>query len=205
MLLAIGVAFGYNTLAYIGSIWTVNYAIQRGYSDTESLLLQVLGSIAFMVAAPAMGLLSDRFGRKPVVISGARLRGVLLRVLPDGRRAPAVAGHLRVRHRERADGGSPGLHPGVSRRAVPRATRYSSISATYQTGAALGGGTASTVAAALFITFDGNPLGVALYSARAALVLALCASGLRETARTRTADLGTVADSASSTAAPVFA
>ena len=72
----------------------------------------------------------------------------------------------------------------------PSATRYSSISATYQTGAAVGGGTAASAATALFIAFDGDPVGVALYSGAAALVLVLCAWGLRETFKVPTRELG---------------
>jgi MFS family permease len=205
MLLAIGVAFGYNTLAYIGSIFTVTYAEERGYSYTESLLLQVLGSVAFMLAAPAMGLLSDRFGRKPVVINGAIAYAAFFFAF-----FPMVDAHLLwlvtlayviVNVLMAAP---QGCIPAFLGEQFPRATRYSSISATYQTGAALGGGTASTIAAALFIAFDGNPIGVALYSAGAALVLALCAWGLRETARTRTADLGAVAAPASATPVSAF-
>ncbi|MCX5536929.1 hypothetical protein OG785_41005 [Streptomyces sp. NBC_00006] len=45
-------------------------------------------------------------------------------------------------------------------------------------------------ATALLLAFDGNPIGVGLYSAAAALVLALCAWGLRETFRVPTAELG---------------
>ena len=184
-------AFGYNTLAYIGSIFTVTYAEQRGYSATESLLLQVLGSIAFMLAAPLMGLLSDRLGRKRVIITGAIAYAAFFFVF-----FPMVDGHvlwlvmLAYVVVNVLMAAPQGCIPAFLGEQFPKATRYPSISATYQTGAALGGGTASLIAAALFIAFDGNPIGVALYSAGACLVLALCAWGLRETARVRTADLG---------------
>jgi MFS family permease len=206
MLLAIGVAFGYNTLAYIGSIFTVTYAEQRGYSYTESLLLQVLGSIAFMLAAPLMGLLSDRLGRKPVVIVGAIGYAAFFFAF-----FPMVDGHvlwlvtLAYVVVNVLLAAPQGTIPAFLGEQFPRATRYSSISATYQTGAALGGGTASTIAAALFIAFDGNPIGVALYSAAAALVLALCARGLRETAKVRTAELGAVPAGNPVALAPAFA
>lgn len=191
MLLAIGVAFGYNTLAYIGSVFTVTYAEEVGYSSTASLLLQVLGSIAFMLAAPVMGLLSDRFGRKPVVIVGAIAYAAFFFVF-----FPMVDAHLLWLVTSAyvvvnvLMAAPQGCIPAFLGEQFPKSTRYSSISATYQTGAAIGGGTASTIAAALFIAFDGNPIGVALYSGAACVVLALCAWGLRETAKVRTADLG---------------
>ncbi|MFF4758294.1 MFS transporter [Streptomyces sp. NPDC001292] len=191
MLLAIGVAFGYNTLAYIGTIFTVTYAEERGYSYTESLLLQVAGSIAFTVAVPVMALLSDRIGRKPVVILGTLAYGAFFFAY-----FPMVDGHVLVL----ATGAyvlvnvlmaaPQGCIPAFLGEQFPNSTRYSSISATYQTGAALGGGTAATAATALFIAFDSDPIGVGLYSGAAALVLALCAWGLRETSKVPTADLG---------------
>jgi MFS family permease len=191
MLLAIGVAFGYNTLAYIGSIFAVTYATERGYTDTQSLVLGVIGSIAFMLAAPLMGLLSDRVGRKRVVIFGALAYAAFgfvaypamdTQLLWLAGLATIVVNVLMAAPQ--------GCIPAFLGEQFPNSTRYSSISATYQTGAALGGGTASSIAAALFIAFDGNPIGVELYTLAAAVVLALCAWRLRETSKVPTADLG---------------
>ncbi|MFZ3562617.1 MFS transporter [Streptomyces sp. BH055] len=191
MLLAIGVAFGYNTLAYIGSIFTVTYAEERGYSHTQSLLLQVAGSVAFMVAVPVMALASDRFGRKPVVILGTLAYGAFFFAyfpMVDGHvLLPATLAYVVVNVLMAAP---QGCIPAFLGEQFSAATRYSSISATYQVGAALGGGTAATTATALLIAFDGDPIGVGMYSAAAALVLALCAWGLRETFRVPTAGLG---------------
>ncbi|MFC6066351.1 MFS transporter [Streptomyces ochraceiscleroticus] len=192
MLLAIGVAFGYNTLAYIGTIFTVTYAEELGYSHTESLLLQVAGSVAFTLAVPVMALLSDRIGRKPVVIVGTLVYGAFFFAyfpMVDGHiLALATVAYVLVNVLMAAP---QGCIPAFLGEQFASATRYSSISATYQTGAALGGGTAATTATALFIAFDGNPIGVGLYSGAAALILALCAWGLRETFRVPTAELGT--------------
>ncbi|MEV7568995.1 MFS transporter [Streptomyces tanashiensis] len=191
MLLAIGVAFGYNTLAYIGTIFTVTYAEERGYSYTESLLLQVAGSVAFTIAVPVMALLSDRKGRKPVVILGTLAYAAFFFVY-----FPLVDGHVLVLATlayvlvNVLMAAPQGCIPAFLGEQFSAATRYSSISATYQTGAALGGGTAATAATALFIAYDNNPIGVGLYSGAAALVLVLCAWGLRETFRVPTARLG---------------
>ncbi|MGD6748444.1 MFS transporter [Streptomyces sp. BH106] len=150
MLLAIGVAFGYNTLAYIGSIFTVTYAEERGYSHTQSLLLQVAGSVAFMVAVPVMALVSDRFGRKPVVILGTLAYGaVFFGYFPmvDGHvMLLATVAYVMVNVLMAAP---QGCIPAFLGEQFSAATRYSSISATYQVGAALGGGTAATTATAL--------------------------------------------------------
>ncbi|POX42426.1 MFS transporter [Streptomyces sp. Ru73] len=192
MLLAIGVAFGYNTLAYIGTIFTVTYAEERGYSHTESLLLQVAGSLAFTIAVPVMALLSDRTGRKPVVVLGTLAYAAFFFAY-----FPMVDGHVLLLATlayvlvNVLMAAPQGCIPAFLGEQFPSTTRYSSLSATYQTGAALGGGTAATTATALFLAFDGNPIGVGLYSAAAALVLTLCAWGLRETHRQPTAELGT--------------
>ncbi|WP_406102586.1 MHS family MFS transporter [Streptomyces sp. NBC_01003] len=191
MLLAIGVAFGYNTLAYIGSIFTVTYAEELGYDYTESLLLQVAGSIAFTVAVPVMAKLSDRVGRKPVVIIGTLAYGAFFFAY-----FPMVNGHVLALATVAyvlvnvLMAAPQGCIPAFLGEQFPGSTRYSSISATYQTGAALGGGTAATAATALLLAFDGNPIGVGLYSGAAAVVLALCAWGLRETFKVPTAELG---------------
>ncbi|APE19573.1 MULTISPECIES: MFS transporter [Streptomyces] len=192
MLLAIGVAFGYNTLAYIGTIFTVTYAEERGYTSTESLLLQVAGSVAFTIAVPAMAVLSDRRGRKPVVIIGTLAYAAFFFVY-----FPLVDGHVLVLATlayvlvNVLMAAPQACIPAFLGEQFSAATRYSSISATYQTGAALGGGTAATAATALFIAYDNDPVGVGLYSGAAALVLVLCAWGLRETFRVPTAHLGT--------------
>ncbi|MDR4533979.1 MFS transporter [Glutamicibacter sp. PS] len=194
ILLAIGVAFGYNTLAYIGSIFTVTYAEQRDYSPTVSMVLQVLGAAVFVIAAPLMASLSDKYGRKRVVGWGTALYAGFFFLF-----FPMVDGHvvwmvvLAYALINIFMAAPQGCIPAFLSEQFPRETRMSAISATYQTGAALGGGTAATVAAALFAAFGGNPIGVALYTALASLVLIGCAAGLRETHKVATRNLGTTA------------
>lgn len=191
MLLAIGVAFGYNTIAYIGSLFTVTYTEERGYTDTQSLLFQVAGSFAFMLAAPFMGLLSDRIGRKKVIAGGAVIYAVFFFLffgMVDSRVAfLATVAFILVNIFMAMP---QGCIPAFLGEQFSKESRYSSISATYQTGAALGGGTAASIATALFIAFNRGSLGIALYSGAACLVLALCVLGLRETYKVRTKDLG---------------
>ncbi|MFC8039280.1 MFS transporter [Paenarthrobacter sp. NPDC057355] len=193
MLLAIGVAFGYNTIAYIGSLFTVTYTEERGYTDTQSLLFQVAGSIAFMFAAPFMGLLSDRIGRKKVIAGGAIIYALFFFLffgLVDSQiifmaTVAFILVNLFMAMPQ-------GCIPAFLGEQFSKDSRYSSISATYQTGAALGGGTAASIATALFIAFDRGSIGIALYSGAACLVLALCTLGLKETYKVPTAQLGTV-------------
>ena len=80
-------------------------------------------------------------------------------------------------------GATQGPIPAFLGEQFPRSMRYSGISASYQVGAALGGGTASSIATAILILTDHNPLGVALYGAVALLLVAVCSLMLKETAR----------------------
>lgn len=194
ILLAIGIAYGYNTIAYIGSIFTVTYAEQRDYSPTVSMLLQVVGAAVFVISAPIMGALSDRYGRKKVIGWGTAIYAAVFFMF-----FPMVDAHiawmviLAYALVNIFMAAPQGCIPAFLSEQFPRETRMSAISATYQTGAALGGGTAATAAAALFTFMGGNPLGVGLYTAFAALVLILCAAGLRETYKVKTRDLGLAA------------
>lgn len=193
MLLAIGVAFGYNTIAYIGSLFTITYTEERGYTDTQSLLFQIAGSIAFMCSAPLMGLLSDRIGRKKVIAGGALVYAAFLflffKLVDTEVILLASVAFILVNIFMAMP---QGCIPAFLGEQFSKESRYSSISATYQTGAALGGGTAASIATALFIAFNRDSLGIAIYSGGACLILVLCALGLRETYKVPTAELGEI-------------
>ncbi|KHK98033.1 major facilitator transporter [Microbacterium mangrovi] len=191
MLLAIGVSFGYNTIAYIGSIFTITYALDRGYSDTESLVFQIVGGAAFMLAAPVMGFLSDRVGRKWLVAGGAVAYALFffayLGIVDSMVLVAAIVANILCNVFMAMPQGT---IPAFLGEQFSQEFRYSSISTTYQIGAALGGGTAAPIATALLLGFHGDSLGVALYSTFACVVIALCALGLRETSKVPTAQLG---------------
>ena len=191
MLLAIGVAFGYNTVAYVGTIFAMTYTLNRGWDDNETLVFQLVGSVGFVTAAPLMGLLSDRIGRKKVVIGGSIIYGLFffafLGTVDSGILLLAIVGNILMSVFMAMP---QGVIPAFLGEQFSKQSRYSSISTTYQIGAALGGGTAAPVATALFIAFNEGSLGVGLYSGAACVLLALCAWGLRETFRTPTAQLG---------------
>lgn len=193
MLLAIGVAFGYNTIAYIGTIFVLTYMVDRGYTDNDILVVSIIGGAAFMVAAPVMGLFSDQKGRKLVLAGGAVVYALFFFVylgVTDGKVFALV---ILVNVLLNVFMAMPqGVIPAFLGEQFSKEYRYSSISATYQVGAALGGGFAAPVATALLIAFDGGSLGVALYSTAACAIIALCALGLRETSKTPTEALGVV-------------
>jgi MFS family permease len=183
MLLCTGIAFGYVTIAYIGSTFFLAYATQIGYGSTEALLFDISLSVAIVITAPLFAALSDRIGRRRVMILGAALMAaglfaffalVGVHSLPLSCAAYVMVGAFM--------GATQGPIPAFIAEQFPRAMRYSGMSTAYQIGAALGGGTASSAATAILILSDRNPFGVALYGATALGLVALCSFLLRETA-----------------------
>ncbi|MFJ7791058.1 MFS transporter [Pseudomonas sp. NY15349] len=184
LLLCTGIAFGYCTIAYIGSTFFLTYATQVGFGSTEALMFDLTLSVAIVLSAPLFGYLSDHLGRRTVMSFGAAAMALGLFVFFSlvGMKSFAIAlcaysltGLLM--------GATQGPIPAFLGEQFPRSMRYSGISASYQVGAALGGGTASSVATAILILTDHDPLGVALYGAGALALVAVCSLMLRETSR----------------------
>ncbi len=183
MLLCTGIAFGYTTIAYVGTTFFLSYATELGYNSTQALTFDLALSITIVLSAPLFGHLSDRYGRRGVMILGALAMAlgffaffplVNLMALPVSLLAYAAIGLLM--------GMTQGPIPALLGEQFPRDIRYSGISACYQVGAALGGGTASSIATAILLV-TGSPLGVSAYGALALGLVAICCYGLRETSR----------------------
>ncbi|MDU9405824.1 MFS transporter [Pseudomonas sp. zfem004] len=183
LLLCTGIAFGYCTIAYIGSTFFLTYATQAGFGSTQALMFDLTLSVAIVLSAPLFGHLSDRLGRRRVMVFGALVMALGLFAffaLVDMKSfAIALCAYSLV---GLLMGATQGPIPAFLGEQFPREMRYSGISASYQVGAALGGGTASSVATAILILTDHNPLGVALYGAAALALVAVCSLLLRETA-----------------------
>lgn len=184
LLLCTGIAFGYCTIAYIGSTFFLTYATQVGYGSTQALMFDLTLSIAIVLSAPLFGHLSDRLGRRTVMVFGALVMAlglfaffalVGMQSFPIALFAYSLTGLLM--------GATQGPIPAFLGEQFPRSMRYSGISASYQIGAALGGGTASSIATAILILTDHDPLGVALYGAGALALVAVCSLMLRETSQ----------------------
>jgi MFS family permease len=71
ILMSIGVSYGYNTFTYIATVFLMSYVLQHGYTGSESLQFQLWGAVASVVSAPLAAILSDKIGRKPVMVGGA--------------------------------------------------------------------------------------------------------------------------------------
>lgn len=182
VLLTFGISYGYSTVAYIGSTFFMAYVVQIGFESTQSLLMQLASATVIMCIVPFFGLLSDYVGRRPVLITGAVLMAAYLfayfPLVGTGSFAVAIAAWamtgllLAVMQ---------GTIPAFLSEQYPRRMRYSGTSLSYQLGAAIGGGTSATIAAALLIALDRDPVGVALYGTFAMAVVVGCTLALRET------------------------
>jgi len=179
----LGVSYGYNTIAYIGFTYFLSYLTGIGYGETESLISQLFYSAVLIISAPFFGLLSDRLGRRPVMVIGGIAMGIYLFLyFPMVGAGSIVLVTLAFSITGLLTGITQGPIPAFAGEQFPARLRYSGMSASYQIGAALGGGTASFIATGLLILGDGNPTLIALYGAFAMLILVLCSLGLKETA-----------------------
>jgi MFS family permease len=183
-LCAVGISFGYITLAYVTSTFMLTYMTSIGYGEFDNLMISLVGAVALLVGAPLFAALSDRWSRRPVLMVGSLLIAlgywayfvvVGTHSLPGAYAVTIVTGVL--------VGSTQGPIPAFLGEQFPRASRYSAISGTYQIGAALGGASAASVATWLLIAFDGHWAGVMLYLVAALALLALCTAGMRETAQ----------------------
>lgn len=182
MLLCTGIAFGYVTIAYIGSTFFLAYATQIGYGSTDALIFDFSLSVAIVITAPLFAMLSDRIGRRKVMMLGSIIMAigffgffelVGLKSLWVSTLAYITIGAFM--------GATQGPIPAFLAEQFPRDMRYSGMSAAYQIGAALGGGTASSVATAILIATNHNAFGVAIYGSVALAIVAICSWGLKET------------------------
>jgi MFS family permease len=190
VLLALGVSYGYNTIAYISFTFFLSYLKGIGYGSTESLVGQLVFSAVLILSAPFFAFLSDKYGRKKVMVSGGlAMAGYLYLYFPMVNTHSismvvvsfAIIGLL--------IGVTQGPIPTFLGEQFPARMRYSGMSVAYQIGAALGGGTASFVATGLLVLSGNNPLSVTVYGSFAMLVLVLCSLGLRETAHLSNAEI----------------
>lgn len=190
LLLGLGVSYGYNTIAYVGFTFLLSYVTQFGYDKTLSLIAQLLYCAVIMISAPLAAYTSDRIGRKPMMVIGAISATAMIFgffwMVSGGSVVGLMFGFAIAGF---TTGFMQGPIPGFLSEQFPARIRYTGMSTAYQLGAAVGGGTAAMVAAWLLLTFDKNPVSVALYGAAAMLVLAVCSLLLKETSKMSLAEI----------------
>ncbi|CAH0131094.1 MFS transporter [Rhodococcoides fascians] len=187
VLLTLGISYGYNTIAYIGTSFFLAYLTQLGVPPTRALLISATTAATIVVAAPLAALLSDRFGRKPVMAGGGVLMAAFLFLFFWGvQREAILLSVVLFAVTGLVMGCIQGPLPAFLGEQFPASMRYSGISFSYQIGAAIGGGTATFIATGLLILTDRNPYSVALYGAAAMVVLVICVLSLKETSNLTT-------------------
>jgi metabolite-proton symporter len=179
ILLAMGSFVTPNVLSYIAVTFAVSYgAAQLGYSRNVLLVLVLIGSLAWFAAVPVSAALSDRFGRRSVVVVSLLFciaaAFVFFPLLESGSiPGMALAFVLILAGAGAANGPQAAMFselfsPGV---------RYSGISIGYQLGAVIGGGIAPFLAAALYGSFKSS-WPITLYMVAVSVVSVVCTAGL---------------------------
>jgi MFS family permease len=185
VLLCGGVVFGFSALFNTLLVFMASYATEQLKLPNSVVLIGVvIGAIMALIGAPLAGALSDRLGRRPVVIAGAAF--LALYIFPffwlvDSKNtgsiwlafAGAFAG-LSVMY---------AVLPTFLVEQFRTRVRYSGASVASQLGAVLGGGFAPLIATALLASAGGASWVVAAYVCVALLISLVSALLLKETYR----------------------
>ena len=157
---------------------------QLGFSTTSASLSTVLTLLVGMALIPPLGALSDRIGRKPVLMASCVgfvvLTYPLFLLLNAGNLAGAIAAHVAL-------GALLAVYLSTTIAALtelfPTRVRYGGFSIGYNVSVAIFGGAAPFLATYL-ISVTGNPLSPAFYLIAAAIATAVTLLTIKETART---------------------
>lgn len=187
VLLAMGARFAENACYYIFTVFVLTYAKEELQIEKTTVLNGVLlaSAVQFFVI-PLCGLLSDRFGRRPVYISGAALLALFafpfFWMVDTGQPAMiwlAIVAALMIHS------AMYGPQAAFISELFGAEVRYSGASIGAQLAAPLAGGLAPLIAVALLEWSDGKPWPVALYLIGAAAITLASVFIAQETHRTR--------------------
>lgn len=161
----------------------ISYAVTHGYTRSQVLTAVTLASCVALFALPAASALSDRIGRRPVVLAGAIASGALA--------FPVVA---------LVDSGSPGLlilalcmGHGIAQSTMygplgallsemfGTRVRYTGASLGYQAATLIGAGFSPLIASSLLATHDGSSTPLALLLCAGAAITIVTLLSMRET------------------------
>ncbi|MDA0641045.1 MFS transporter [Nonomuraea ferruginea] len=183
VLLGVGTGFGFYVIFYVLLVFAGSYlTTQLGHPAQVPLVAVAIGSVMVIVFGPLCGSLSDRFGRRPMIVTGSALTALFsfafFAMLATGGAtliylAYALAfGLVTIMY-------SP-LITFIAEQ-FPTAVRFSGASVAGQIGAVLGGGLAPLIATALLAAW--GIWAVAAYVCASLLVSLACTLALKETSR----------------------
>ncbi|MET7744500.1 glycine betaine/L-proline transporter ProP [Streptomyces sp. NPDC005385] len=184
LILCVCLVGAYNITDYMLLSYMPTYlSDEMGYSETHGLIILIVTMVVLMLIISQVGKLSDRFGRKPLLMAG--MLGFLFLSVPafllvqQGSPVAVSAGMLML-------GLSLVCMLGTMSAALPALfptqVRYGSLSVGYNLSASLFGGTTPLVITAL-ISVTGSELMPAYYAMAAALVGVIAVACMKETAR----------------------
>ncbi len=152
------------------------------YSRTDAYLITTLGLLSVAIAMPVTGYLSDRLGRRPLMLMGCGgfilLTWPAMLLMAQGSVLASVGAMSMLGIFVALFNGGCGA---AMVELFPTAIRYGSIAVSYNMTVALFGGV-TPLASASLITFTGNPLSPAFYVMATALISFIAVLLAKETA-----------------------
>ncbi|MER8073426.1 MFS transporter [Streptomyces sp. NPDC094034] len=189
LLLGVLVAMSQLTISGMSTVWAVNFAVSHGADRSGVLNSKALSSLALFVATIISARLSDRFGRKPILVTGIAAATLfaypMLLLVQSGTVASFT---IAVMAGQAIQGIILGPLAAFLAELFPTAVRFTGSSLCFQGASALGAGL-TPVAASALVTASGS---VALLGGVWAAVLLLCLLAVVLTTEGRRRDLATM-------------
>lgn len=176
VLLGIGAGIGAFALQALMATFALTIGVQGGLQRSTVLWLFAVGSLVQIFALPAYAALSDRIGRRPVMITGCVAAMItaypILLLISSGSVLGVLLGFLIAMPLVQA--AMYGPLAAFTSEIFATGNRYTGASLGYQLSSTVGGGFAPLISAALVATTTGNGLlRVAVFAAAAAVISAL--------------------------------
>jgi len=193
VLLGIGAGIGAFALQALMATFALTIGVQGGLPRSTVLWLFAAGSLVQIFALPAYAALSDRIGRRPVMITGCVAAMIaaypVLRLIASGSVPAVLLGFLIAMPLVQA--AMYGPLAAFTTEIFATGNRYTGASLGYQLSSTLGGGFAPLISAALVAGAAGNGLlRVAVFAATAAVISAITIAIAKESRSRTLVDVG---------------